>query len=161
MKKISVYSHKPGFRRWGREWSLDVETVGIIKKLGKGSRTARGCDFAITEAEYAQVKPLAEHAEFPLCISEGEAPAAVTRAETDRLRCERDGLARSLDELRVQREAIERELAELAEQREAASREVTELRDAARAAEKRAVEAEQKLEAMASAGQPSSQVMDK
>ena len=125
----------------------------MVKKLGKDGRKGRGCDFVITEDEYERVKPLAEHAEFPLCIRDGETPAAVTRADTDRLRSERDSLARSLDKLRVEREAIERELAALAEQRETAAREVAEFRDAAKAAEKRAVDAEQKLEALASKGE--------
>lgn len=148
MKKVSMYSHTPGFRSWGREWSREVEVVAVVEELGEQGRERDGCDFAITEAEFAKVEPLAAHPEFPLCIGDGEASTA-TKSETERLQRERDAMARSIEELHVQRETVEREIADFEAQRAKLEREVAELRDAASAAEGRALAAEAKLEAMA------------
>lgn len=148
MKKVSMFSHTPGFRSWGREWTRQVEVVAVVPELDNNERTREGCDFVITEAEFARVRPLAEHPEFPLCIGDGDTPTAM-KSETERLQRECDGMARTLDELRVQREAVEREIAGFEAQRDELQREVAELRDAAKAAEERALAAEHKLEEMA------------
>jgi len=140
-KRYIAYSHRPGFRRFGRAWSKEPITVGEVEALPEGgSREHDDVELLATTREIGKLIELNREEAYPLRIAEG-ATDQVARA-SEAARRELEQIRAAIAEARRDREAAEQEAEAARSEAEGLSAQLAELRDAVEAAEAEAREKE-------------------